>query len=89
MALLQEDKAQIVKDFGKNEQDSGAPEVQIALLTERITQLSDHLKTHTHDYHSRRGLLMLIGQRRRQLKYLSETHVDRYRTVLKRLNLRK
>ena len=82
-------KDSIIGQFKVHDGDTGSPEVQIALLTERITQLSDHLKTHIHDFHSRRGLLMLIGQRRRQLKYLSKTHVDRYRVVLKRLNLRK
>ncbi|MFC1978377.1 30S ribosomal protein S15 [Chloroflexota bacterium] len=87
--LQKEKKDSIIDQFKVHDGDTGSPEVQIALLTERITQLSDHLKTHIHDHHSRRGLLMLIGQRRRQLKYLSLTHVDRYRTVLKRLNLRK
>ena len=87
--LQKEKKDSIIDQFKVHDGDTGSPEVQIALLTERITQLSDHLKTHIHDHHSRRGLLMLIGQRRRQLKYLSLTHVDSYRTVLKRLNLRK
>jgi small subunit ribosomal protein S15 len=87
--LQKEKKDSIIDQFKVHDGDTGSPEVQIALLTERITQLSDHLKTHIHDHHSRRGLLMLIGQRRRQLKYLSLTHVDRYRVVLKRLNLRK
>ena len=87
--LQKEKKDSIIDQFKVHDGDTGSPEVQIALLTERITQLSDHLKTHIHDFHSRRGLLMLIGQRRRQLKYLSKTHVDRYRVVLKRLNLRK
>jgi small subunit ribosomal protein S15 len=87
--LQKEKKDSIIDQFKVHDGDTGSPDVQIALLTERITQLSDHLKTHIHDHHSRRGLLMLIGQRRRQLKYLSLTHVDRYRTVLKRLNLRK
>ena len=87
--LQKEKKDSIIDQFKVHDGDTGSPEVQIALLTERITQLSDHLKTHIHDHHSRRGLLMLIGQRRRQLKYLSLTHVDRYRVVLKRLNSRK
>ena len=87
--LQKEKKDSIIDQFKVHDGDTGSPEVQIALLTERIIQLSDHLKTHIHDFHSRRGLLKLIGQRRRQLKYLSQTHVDRYRVVLKRLNLRK
>jgi len=87
--LQKEKKDSIIDQFKVHDGDTGSPEVQIALLTERITQLSDHLKIHIHDFHSRRGLLKLIGQRRRQLKYLSKTHVDRYRVVLKRLNLRK
>ena len=87
--LQKEKKDSIIEQFKVHDGDTGSPEVQIALRTERITQLSDHLKTHIHDFHSRRGLLKLIGQRRRQLKYLSKTHVDRYRVVLKRLNLRK
>lgn len=84
-----EKKGDIIEQFKRHDGDTGSPEVQIALLTERITQISDHLKTHIHDHHSRRGLLKLIGQRRNQLKYLSETHVDRYRDILSRLNLRK
>jgi len=87
--IQKEKKSGIIEQFKLHEGDTGSPEVQIALLTERITQISGHLKTHIHDHHSRRGLLKLIGQRRHQLKYLSETHVDRYRDILKRLNLRK
>ncbi|MBT3363064.1 MAG: 30S ribosomal protein S15 [Chloroflexi bacterium] len=87
--LQKEKKDTIIDQFKVHDGDTGSPEVQIALLTERITEISGHLKTHIHDHHSRRGLLKLIGQRRRQLKYLSLTHVDRYRVVLKRLGLRK
>ncbi len=89
MALLQEDKAQIVKDFGKNEQDSGAPEVQIDLLTHRIRYLTEHFKTHKHDHHSRRGLLKLVGQRRRLLNFVMGRNIEGYRTLIKRLGIRK
>jgi small subunit ribosomal protein S15 len=87
--LTKEDKASIVKKFGKGEGDSGATEVQVALLTERINYLTGHLKTHKHDHHSRRGLLMLVGKRRRLLDYLAKKDLEGYRTLIKQLGLRK
>ena len=87
--LTKEDKAKIVKKFGKGENDSGTTEVQVALLTERINYLTDHLKTHKHDHHSRRGLLMLVGKRRRLLDYLMKKDLEGYRTLIKQLGLRK
>jgi small subunit ribosomal protein S15 len=87
--LTKQDKAKIVKKYGKSENDTGATEVQVALLTERINYLTGHLKEHKHDHHSRRGLLMLVGQRRRQLDYLAKTNLDGYRTLIKQLGLRK
>lgn len=89
MALTKERKAEIVKKFGKNEQDTGSIEVQIAILTEEINTLTEHLKTHIHDHHSRRGLLQKVGQRRSLLNYLLKEDVTRYRKVIKDLNLRK
>ena len=89
MALLQEDKAKIVKDFGKNENDTGAPEVQVALLTHRIRYLTDHFKGHKHDHHRRRGLLKLVGQRRRLLNFVKGRDVEGYRELIKRLGIRK
>lgn len=84
-----ERKQQIISEFARHPGDSGSPEVQIALLTDRIRTLTDHLRQHRHDYDTRRGLLMLVGQRRRQLRYLSNTDVDRYHTLLARLGLRR
>lgn len=89
MAISKERKAELVKKFGKNEKDSGATEVQIAILTEEINNLTDHLKTHIHDYHSKRGLLMKVGRRRKLLDYLKKNDVVGYRDVIKRLNIRK
>ncbi len=89
MPLEKAVKDQIIKDFGREEGDTGSPEVQIALLSARITQLTEHLKTHKHDEHSRRGLLKLVGQRRRQLKYISKKQPEVYREMLKRLGLRR
>ncbi len=89
MPLQKEQKDQIIKDFGRQTGDTGSPEVQIALLSGRIEQLTEHLKVHKHDEHSRRGLLKLVGQRRRQLKYISRTNPDTYRELLKRLGLRR
>lgn len=82
-------KETIIKDFARHDSDTGSPEVQIALLTSRIQQLTEHLRTHQHDQHSRRGLLKLVGQRRRHLKYLSQTNPDSYREILQRLGLRR
>ncbi|HZU75909.1 MAG TPA: 30S ribosomal protein S15 [Dehalococcoidia bacterium] len=87
--LTKEKRDSIVGSFRINEKDTGSPEVQVALLTERIQQLTDHLRTHKKDHHSRRGLLKLVGQRRRQLAYLNKTDVERYRSVISRLGLRK
>jgi small subunit ribosomal protein S15 len=89
MALQQVQKEEIITDFRVHEADTGSPEVQIALLTERINQLTDHLREHKHDHHSRRGLLKLVGRRRRLLAYLSEKDVERYRATISRLGLRK
>lgn len=89
MALQREQKEAIISDFRTHPEDTGSPEVQIALLTERITGLTDHLRAHRHDFHSRRGLLKLVGQRRRLLAYLANKDVERYRATITRLGLRK
>jgi small subunit ribosomal protein S15 len=89
MSLTVEAKREIVQKFGKTESDTGSPEVQIALLTARINHLTEHLREHKHDHHSRRGLLMLVGQRRRLLNYLQRHHLDRYRTLIGELGLRR
>jgi small subunit ribosomal protein S15 len=89
MALQSEQKESIITQFRTHADDTGSPEVQIALLTERINGLTDHLRTHKHDFHSRRGLLKLVGQRRRLLAYLAGKDVERYRTTIARLGLRK
>ena len=89
MAIATEQKAQIVADFQRAKGDTGSPEVQIALLTARINDLTGHFKEHTKDHHSRRGLLALVSQRRKLLDYLKRKEVDRYRTVIERLGLRK
>ena len=87
--LTKERKTQIIEEFAQHEGDTGSPEVQVALLTERIKYLTEHLRTHRHDYHTRRGLLMLVGQRRRQLRYLNNLDVNRYRDIIGKLGLRK
>ena len=89
MALSKEVKSEIVKRFAKNEKDTGSAEVQIAILTEEIKTLTEHLKEHKHDYHSRRGLLKKVGQRRSLLNYLLKNDVTRYRKIVKDLGLRK
>ena len=89
MALHQEKKAELVSSFRQHEHDTGSPEVQIALLTERITYLTEHFKTHVKDHHSRRGLLKLVSKRRRLLDYLKRSSLDRYRKLVGTLNLRK
>ena len=86
--LTKEKKQEIVKEFGKNEKDTGSSEVQIALLSYRISELTEHLKPHEKDNHSRRGLYMLIGQRRGLLNYLKKLDIERYRDLIARLNLR-
>lgn len=89
MALSKDQKAETLKEFGVHETDTGSPEAQIALMTVRIRQLTEHLKFHKHDHHSRRGLLLLVGRRKRLLKYLADTNVTRYRTLIERLGLRR
>lgn len=83
------DKKAVITKFGRNEADTGSPEVQIALLTERINMLTEHLKIHKKDHHSRRGLLMLVGKRRGLLDYIRRTDITKYRSLLAELNLRK
>lgn len=87
--MLKEEKAQIIADNRINEKDTGSPEVQIAILTERITTLTEHLKVHQKDFHSRRGLLKMVGQRRNLLKYLKNKDISRYRAIIEKLGLRK
>lgn len=87
--ISKETKDQIIKDFARHEGDTGSPEVQIALLTFRISQLTEHLQSHKHDQHSRRGLLKLVGQRRRHLNYVADNNPDLYRQLLERLKLRR
>ena len=82
-------KASIIGKYATHEGDTGSPEVQIALLSHRISHLTEHLKQHKHDHHSRRGLLLLVGQRRRLLNYLQKTEIDRYRSIIERLGLRR
>jgi small subunit ribosomal protein S15 len=89
MTMTAEDKAELVKRFGKDEHDTGAAEVQIALLTSRINHLTEHLRTHRHDHHSRRGLLMLVGRRRRFLNYLQKKDLEGYRALIRELGLRR
>ena len=89
MALSKEDKQGIIKKFGENESDTGKTEVQVAMLTERIKYLTEHLKDHKKDHHSRRGLLKLVGQRRRLLRYLMRKDIMRYRQVIGDLGLRR
>jgi len=89
MALTTEKKQEIVKKFARNDKDTGSAEVQIAILTEEIVTLTEHLKEHKHDYHSRRGLLKKVGQRRNMLNYLAKKDINRYREVVKKLGLRK
>lgn len=89
MALTQERKQQIIKEFQIHENDTGSPEVQIAILTERINYLNEHLKKNTKDHHSRRGLLKMVGQRRALLDYLKDNDFDRYRNIVTRLGLRR
>jgi small subunit ribosomal protein S15 len=89
MALTPERKAQLINEFRTHENDTGSPEVQIAILTENINNLNEHLRTHKKDHHSRRGLLKMVGQRRNLLNYLRETDIARYRTLVDRLGLRR
>jgi small subunit ribosomal protein S15 len=87
--LAQDVKKQIMTDYATVENDTGSPEVQVAMLTKRIADLTEHLKMHKHDHHSRRGLLLLVGRRRRLLQYLAKTDIARYRTLIERLGLRR
>lgn len=89
MALTTEKKQEIVKKYARNEKDTGSCEVQIAILTEEINVLTEHMKEHKHDYHSQRGLLKKVGQRRSMLNYLAKKDVQRYRDIIKQLGLRK
>ena len=89
MVMTPEKKKEIIDDFRVHPADTGSPEVQIALLSERITYLTEHFKSHKKDHHSRRGLLKLVGQRRQLLNYLKRKNVDRYNTVIERLGLRR
>jgi small subunit ribosomal protein S15 len=89
MTLTQERKAELTKQFGKDERDTGNTRVQVALLTERINQLNAHLNTHKKDHHSRRGLLMLVGRRRRLLNYFRSSDLEGYRELIKELGLRR
>ena len=87
--ISKEKKAELIKEFGRAPEDTGSPEVQIAILTERITELTEHLKTHTKDHHSRRGLLKMVGQRRGLLDYYKKTNLEGYRSLIERLGIRK
>ncbi|GHD40021.1 30S ribosomal protein S15 [Thalassobaculum fulvum] len=89
MSITPERKAELVKEYGTKEGDTGSPEVQVAILTERIANLTEHMKAHKQDFHSRRGLLMLVGQRRRLLDYLKGKSVQRYSTLIERLSIRR
>ena len=88
MAVV-ENKAQIMQEYATHDGDTGSPEVQVAVLTTRIRHLTEHMREHKHDFHSRRGLLQMVGQRRRLLKYLQKKDVERYRTLIGRLGLRR
>ena len=88
MSITADKKRELVDKYGRSENDTGSAEVQVALLTERINELTEHLRTHTKDHHSRRGLLMLVGKRRRLLRYLERSDVERYRTLVAELGLR-
>ena len=89
MALSKDEKAKIIKEFAKSKNDTGSAEVQIAILSKEIDELTEHLKVHIHDYHSRRGLLKKVGQRRNMLQYLAKNDIQSYRELIKKLGLRK
>ena len=89
MALSTEQKKTILAEYGVHESDTGSPEAQVALLTKRISDLTEHLKVHKHDHHSRRGLLLMVGRRRRLLNYLTDVDIERYRALIQRLGLRR
>jgi small subunit ribosomal protein S15 len=87
--MTKEEKSEIIRKYGDNEKDSGKPEVQIALLTKRINELTSHFSVHKKDHHSRRGLMIMVGKRRRLLNYLTGKDIERYRAIIKDLNIRK
>ena len=89
MPLTQEQKSELIAKFGANQQDTGSTKVQVALLTQRITELTEHMKTHPHDHHSRRGLLKMVGRRRRLLTYMQRHDLEGYRALIKELGLRR
>ena len=89
MSITTERNHALITEYGAKEGDTGSPEVQVALLTHRISHLTEHLKEHKHDHHSRRGLLLLVGQRRRLLGYLQDIDIERYRSLIERLGLRR
>lgn len=89
MSLSKEEKTQIINEYATHPGDTGSPEVQVAILSKRIADLTEHFKTHIHDHHSRRGLMLLVGQRRRLLNHLQETDIERYRSLIERLGLRR
>jgi len=89
MSITAERKQELIKEFATKKDDTGSPEVQVAILSERISNLTEHMKTHKKDFHSRRGLLMMVGQRRRLLDYVKRKQVQRYEDLIKRLNLRR
>ncbi len=89
MPLTKDQKAEIIKKYGRDENDTGRAEVQVALMTERIRELTEHFRSHKKDHHSRRGLLMIVGKRQRLLRYLKEQDVERYRTLIKELGIRR
>ena len=89
MSITQERKTALIEQYGRKEGDTGSPEVQVSILTERIVNLTEHLKTHKKDFHSRRGVLIMVGQRRRLLDYLKSKNVERYQVIIKELGLRR
>ena len=88
MTISKERKAELIREYGKNEKDSGSAEVQVAILTDRIRELTEHMKVHKKDFHTRRGLLMLVGKRRRLLSYIKKGDIEAYRTLIKSLGIR-
>ena len=89
MSISAKRKQELIAEYATHEGDTGSPEVQVAILSERISNLTEHFKTHTHDHHSRRGLLLLVGRRRRLLGYLADIDIERYRSLIERLGLRR
>ena len=87
--MLKDDKTQLITEYRRGDADTGSPEVQVAILSKRIDELTEHLRTHKHDHHSRRGLLLMVGKRRRLLEYLKREDIERYRELIARLGLRR